>query len=112
LTKQQPHWALYKDPRGNDIKNGNYVDCYAIDTSQKGSAGHYKVLSKHCSEKLPVVCSVADGEKCAGKKEMGFNNTCLKIVGEGDEFDAENGEKACEKEGAKLASVHSWMEDY
>ncbi|KAH7712867.1 hypothetical protein AAVH_19777 [Aphelenchoides avenae] len=110
LPKQQPHWAVYKDPLGNHTENEEYVDCYAIDSSQKDSAGHSKVLSKSCSEKLPAVCSVADGMKCSSKKELYFNGYCYKHIDE--LYNATEGEKACEMEGSTLASVHSAGENH
>lgn len=114
---------MYKDPLGNHTENEEYVDCYAIDSSQKDSAGHSKVLSKSCSEKLPAVCSVADGMKCSSKKELYFNGYCYKVGGcrcfsmislqHIDElYNATEGEKACEMEGSTLASVHSAGENH
>ncbi|KAH7706838.1 hypothetical protein AAVH_25942, partial [Aphelenchoides avenae] len=79
LSHRGPYWALYTDPLGNDTKNEKYLDCYAIDTSHKDSAGHYKKITKGCNSELPVVCSVADDKKCSGKKELYFNGYCYKV---------------------------------
>lgn len=71
------------------------------------------------------VCSVADGKKCNGKKELYSNGYCYK-VGEarilcsskcllqivGGEINAEKSEGVCENDGAKLASVHSAAENH
>lgn len=79
LSQRGPYWALYTDPLGNDTQNDNYVNCYAIDSSHKNSAGRYKMITKGCNSELPVVCSVADRKRCNGKKELYSNSYCYKV---------------------------------
>ncbi|KAH7724263.1 proclotting enzyme [Aphelenchoides avenae] len=78
LPNHGPHWTLYNDPWGNNTREDSYVDCYAIDSSQTDAAGHYKIVTKSCNEKLPVVCSVAGGGRCSSNKELYFNGNCYK----------------------------------